>query len=70
MDPEKVGWHAVECIHLAQDKDQNQALVNTVMNFCVSYSAVNFLSNWVLLASQEEYFFIGLVTCDFTKRKS
>jgi hypothetical protein len=31
----KIGWGSVEWIHLAQDKDRWQALVNTVMNLQV-----------------------------------
>jgi hypothetical protein len=30
---EEVGWEGVDRIHLAQDRDQWQALVNTLMNF-------------------------------------
>jgi hypothetical protein len=29
------GWEGVDWIHLAQDRDQWQALVNTVMNLLV-----------------------------------
>jgi hypothetical protein len=32
MDLRQTGWKAVEWIHLAQDRDWWQALVNTVMN--------------------------------------
>jgi hypothetical protein len=35
MDIKETGWEGVDWIHLAQDKDQCQALVNTVMNFRV-----------------------------------
>jgi hypothetical protein len=31
----EVGWEGVDCIHLAQDRDQWLALVNTVMNLRV-----------------------------------
>jgi hypothetical protein len=33
----------VDWIHMAQDKDQWQALVDTVMNLLVPYRAGNFL---------------------------
>jgi hypothetical protein len=32
MDIREAGWEDVDCIHLAQDRDQWQALVNMVMN--------------------------------------
>jgi hypothetical protein len=32
MDLREIGWKAVDWIHLTQDRDQWQALVNTVMN--------------------------------------
>jgi hypothetical protein len=32
MNPREIGWEDVEWMHLAQDSDQWQALVNTVMN--------------------------------------
>jgi hypothetical protein len=30
MDPKEVGWEGVDWIHLAQDRDQWRALVNTI----------------------------------------
>jgi hypothetical protein len=35
IDLQKLGWKIVEWIHLAQDRDQWRALVNTVMNLRV-----------------------------------
>jgi hypothetical protein len=35
MDLRKIGWEGVNWMHLAQDRDQWQALVNTVMNLMV-----------------------------------
>jgi hypothetical protein len=35
MDIRKIGWEVVEWMHLAQDRDQWQAVVNTVMNLRV-----------------------------------
>jgi len=32
MDLREIGWEGVEWMHLAQDRDQLQAVVNTVMN--------------------------------------
>jgi hypothetical protein len=36
MDLRKIGWGGIDRIHLAQDKNQWRALVNTVMNLWVS----------------------------------
>jgi hypothetical protein len=33
MDRREIWWEGVDWIHLAQDRDQWRALVNTVMNF-------------------------------------
>jgi hypothetical protein len=35
MDLTKIGWEGMDWIHLDQDRDQWQALVNTVMNIQV-----------------------------------
>jgi hypothetical protein len=35
MDLREIGWEGVGWIHLAQDRDQWQSLVNTIMNFRV-----------------------------------
>jgi hypothetical protein len=35
MDVRKTGWESVDWIHLAQDRDQWQAVVNTVTNLRV-----------------------------------
>jgi hypothetical protein len=35
MDLRKIGWDGMDCIELAQDRDQWRALVNTVMNLRV-----------------------------------
>jgi hypothetical protein len=35
MDLREIGWEGVNWIHLAQDRDQWWALVNTVMNLWV-----------------------------------
>jgi hypothetical protein len=33
MDLREIGWEDVDCMHLAQDRDQWWDLVNMVMNF-------------------------------------
>jgi hypothetical protein len=35
MDAREIGWKVVDWIHLAQDRNQWQALVNTVVNLRV-----------------------------------
>jgi hypothetical protein len=35
MDLREIGWRGVEWVHLAQDRDRWQAVVNAVMNFWV-----------------------------------
>jgi hypothetical protein len=35
MDLRKIGWCGMDCIDLAQDKDQWRALVNMVLNLWV-----------------------------------
>jgi len=35
MDLREIEWEGVEWIHLVEDKDQWQALVNTIMNLWV-----------------------------------
>jgi hypothetical protein len=35
MDLKKMGWDGVDWMHLAQDMDQWQAVVNTVINLRV-----------------------------------
>jgi hypothetical protein len=35
MDLRGIGWEIVDWIHLAQNRDQGRALVNTVMNLRV-----------------------------------
>jgi hypothetical protein len=35
MDLRETGWDGVDCINLAQDRDQWRSLVNTVINFRV-----------------------------------
>jgi hypothetical protein len=39
MDLRKIVWEGVDWIHLAQDRDECWALVNTVMNLQVPWKA-------------------------------
>jgi hypothetical protein len=32
IDPKEIGWSDIDWIHLAEDRDQWRAVVNTVMN--------------------------------------
>jgi len=44
MELRKVGWESVDWIPLAQDKEEWQAVVNTVMNLRIPRKMENFLS--------------------------
>jgi hypothetical protein len=46
MDLREIGWGGMDRVHLALDRDQCRALVNTVMNLRVPYSFGKFLSSW------------------------
>jgi hypothetical protein len=35
MDLREIGWDGVDCIHVAQDRDQWRVLLNTLLNFRV-----------------------------------
>jgi hypothetical protein len=43
MDFRETGWGSMDWIHLAQDRDQLRALVNTAMNFRVPLKVGKFL---------------------------
>jgi hypothetical protein len=45
MDLREIEWEGVDWTHLAQDRDQWQALVNTVMNLRVPYKEGHFLTS-------------------------
>jgi hypothetical protein len=53
MDLREIGWQRVDWIHLAQDRDQWQGLVNMVMTLRISERP---------LASEEECCSVGLVS--------
>jgi hypothetical protein len=44
MDLREAGWESMGWVHMAQDRDQWQALVNTVMNLQVPQRVGNFLT--------------------------
>jgi hypothetical protein len=45
MDFREIGWSRMDWIHLAQDRDQGRALVNTVMKLRVSLNVRKCLSS-------------------------
>jgi hypothetical protein len=45
MDLRKIGWEAVDWMHLTQDTDQWWALGNTVMNISESINLSDFLTS-------------------------
>jgi hypothetical protein len=50
IDFREIVWEDVDWIHLNQDGDQWQALVNMVMNLQVPQKAENFLNNCVTVS--------------------
>jgi hypothetical protein len=47
MDLKEKGWDGMDCIHLAQDRYQLWALVNTAMNLRIPQDVAKFLSSSV-----------------------
>jgi hypothetical protein len=45
IDVREIGWDGMHWIDLAQDRDQQRALVNTVMNLWVPQNIGKFLSS-------------------------
>jgi hypothetical protein len=43
IDLRDIKWDGMDCIDLAQDRDQWRTLVNTVMNLRIPYNAGKFL---------------------------
>jgi hypothetical protein len=41
----ETGWDGMDCIHLAQERNQWKSLVNTVVNLWVPYNVEKFFSN-------------------------
>jgi hypothetical protein len=45
MDLREIGWDDMDWIHVAQDRDQWRALVNTVIHLRIPQNVENFLSS-------------------------
>jgi hypothetical protein len=60
----KTLWNGVDWIHLAQDKDQWWALVNTVMAFLVPRKAGNSLTRWATVSFPRRTVFYAVSTYD------
>jgi hypothetical protein len=43
VDLREIGWEGVDWIHVAQDRDQSQAVLSMVLNNWVPQKAGNFL---------------------------
>jgi hypothetical protein len=55
MDLQEIVWEDVDCMHMAQDRDQGRALVNTEMNIRVPHTIGNFLTISFTRNSMEFY---------------
>jgi hypothetical protein len=62
VDLREIGWGDMHWIHLAQDRDQWWALVNTIMNLWIPLNVGKFLIPESLLASQEGHDSMELVS--------
>jgi hypothetical protein len=45
MDLTGIRWNVMDWIDVAQDKDQQRALINTIIDFLVPYNFAKFLSS-------------------------
>jgi hypothetical protein len=54
MDLREIGWSGMDWIHLAWDRDQWRALVNTVLNLWVPLNVWKFLSSFSRRAQLHE----------------
>jgi hypothetical protein len=59
--PREIGWEGVDWIHLAQDRDQWQVTVNTVMKLRVPLKARNFLTSWVTISFSRRTVLHGVI---------
>jgi hypothetical protein len=48
MDLKETGWENAEWIHLTQDRVQRWALLNMVMDLCLSVKYWEYLCYWLL----------------------
>jgi hypothetical protein len=61
----EIGWKGVHWMHLAQDRDQWQALVKTVMKIRVPQKAGNFLISRVTISFSRRTVLLGISGCLF-----
>jgi hypothetical protein len=52
MHLKEIGWEGADWIQLAQDREQWQAVVNTLIDLRVQLKAEKFLTSWRLLISK------------------
>jgi len=60
MDLAELGWEGVKWIHLAQDRDQWRAFVNTVIRLPVPQKAEDFLISWVAIGFSKRNMLHGI----------
>jgi hypothetical protein len=54
MNIREIGWGGLDCINLAQDRDQWRALVNTAMKLGVPSNVGKFLSSLAALLLEKD----------------
>jgi hypothetical protein len=73
MDLREIRWDGMDCIHLAQDRDQWRAIVNTVMNLqvpLICWKIFKWLHNWGLVKKGSSSCSVGETTVPREEEKN